>query len=313
MASMMPQSQNGGYIDLQVNGFAGVDFNSDDLDGESLHRACQELRDDGAEGFLATVITADLEAMQRRLSQLVEIRANDPLVSEMMLGLHIEGPFISGELGFVGAHPKQHVRPPNLDEMKRLLSASGGLTKIVTLAPEHDQGLHVTRYLADQGITVSAGHCNPSMDQLRAAIDAGLKMFTHLGNGCTAQITRHDNIIERVLSVADKIWISFIADGIHVPLFALKNYLRAAAIKNCVVVSDAIAAAGLGPGCYSVGEKTIYVGEDRATWTEGGKYLAGSATSISQMANILRAELSISNAELVQMTKIGPRAILRLD
>ncbi len=299
-----------GYFDLQVNGFAGVDFNADGLSADSFQRACQALRDDGAAGFLPTIITADLAAMERRLANLVELRRQLPLAQEMVLGFHIEGPFISPEAGFVGAHPVQHVRSANLAELKRLLDAAEGLTKIVTLAPECDTELRLTGYLAEQQIVVSAGHCNPSFEQLNAAIDAGLKMFTHLGNGCVAQVDRHDNIIQRTLSCADKLWISFIADGLHVPLFALKNYLCAAGIGHCIVVSDAISAAGLGPGSYPVGEQTIYVDEQRRTHTDGGKYLAGSATSISLMADHLRDDLGLSDSDVSQLTTIGPRAII---
>ena len=109
--------------------------------------------------------------------------------------------------------------------MQRLLDAAGGLTRMVTLAPECDPWLAVTKQLARQGICVAAGHCNPTLDQLDAALDAGLSMFTHLGNGCPLQLHRHDNIIQRVLSRAGKLWISFIADGIHIPWLALGNYL----------------------------------------------------------------------------------------
>ena len=116
--------------------------------------------------------------------------------------------------------------------------------------------------LANQNITVSAGHCNPNLDQLRAAIDAGLRMFTHLGNGCPQQLPRHDNIIQRVLSQADKLWICFIADGVHVPFFALRNYLKCADINRCVIVSDAMAAAGLGPGQYKLSRWEVTVGPE---------------------------------------------------
>ena len=308
----MATERNDGYVDLQVNGFAGADFNGDELTSEALHHACQRLRADGAAGFLATVITADIDSMSQRLARLVELRESDPLATEMVLGFHIEGPFISSEPGFVGAHPARHVRPAELGGMKELLDSAGGLTKIVTLAPEYDEGSRVTRYLADRGVVVSAGHCNPSFEQLQAAIDAGLSMFTHLGNGCLAQIDRHDNIIQRVLSQSDKLWISFIADGLHVPFFALRNYMRSAGLERCVVVSDAIAAAGLGPGHYPVGEKTVYVDETGATWDVGGKYLVGSATSLSQMADNLERRLAIDESGIENLTSLGPRSILRL-
>lgn len=311
MSPTSPGSLNGGYVDLQVNGFAGVDFNADDLADEELHKACLRLREDGAKGFLPTVITSDLEGMAKRLARLAEFKLSDPLGSEMILGVHIEGPFISNTPGYVGAHPPDSVRPANLDELKLLLGAADGLTRIVTLAPELDTDLQLTRHLSDLGITVSAGHCNPSLDQLRAAIDAGLSMFTHLGNACPAEVPKHENIIQRVLSLSDQLWISFIADGAHVPFTALGNYLRAAGPERCVVVSDAMSATGLGPGRYPVGDQSVYVGEDQIPRADVGSHLVGSATSISQMAAKLRRDLKLSESNINQLISANPSAILQ--
>ena len=122
--------------------------------------------------------------MAARLARIAAYRQADALARELIWGLHIEGPFISPLPGYVGAHPPEHVRPADPDAMRRLLDAAAGLTRLVTLAPERDAGLAVTRLLAGQGILVAAGHCDPSLADLRAAIDAGLSMFTHLGNGC---------------------------------------------------------------------------------------------------------------------------------
>src|SRR4030095_15427595 len=132
------------------------------------------------------------------------------------------------------------------DSMRRLLDAADGLARLVTLSPESDPGFAVTRMLAAEDVRVSAGHTNASLDELKAAIDAGLSMFTHLGNGCPMQMHRHDNIIQRALSLSDKLWICFIADGAHVAFPALGNYLRAAGLDRCVIVTDAIAPASLG-------------------------------------------------------------------
>src|SRR4029077_5196417 len=132
--------------------------------------------------------------MAARLDRIARLREQNPLAKRIIWGIHVEGPFISPEPGFVGAHPPRHVRPANLDAMKRLLDAAQGDVRLVTLAPECDPDLKVTSYLSNRGILVSAGHCNPSIDQLRAAIDAGLSLFTHLGNGCPLMIPRRDHV-----------------------------------------------------------------------------------------------------------------------
>jgi N-acetylglucosamine-6-phosphate deacetylase len=299
----------GPFFDLQVNGYAGVDFNHDDLSAHSLHAMCQRLKRDGVAGILATVITDDLSKMCSRLRRLVELREHDELARQMIAGIHIEGPFLSAAPGYIGAHPAAHARPADLDVLSRLLDAAGGLTKLVTLAPERDRGFHVTRRLADRGIVVSAGHTDATYDELRAALDAGLSMFTHLGNGCPLVMARHNNIIQRVLSLAERFTaISFIADGAHVPLFVLRNYLRLAGDERTVIVSDAMSAAGLGPGQYTLGDQSVVIGEDLAPRNAGG-YLMGSACPLGRMVQNLRA-LEFEASRIEQWTTRNPRRLL---
>ena len=218
----------GGYVDLQVNGYAGVDFNSDALTAAELHHACERLDADGVAAFLATIITDDIAAMCRRLATLARLREHDSLAQRLIAGLHIEGPFLNDAAGYRGAHPADAMRDADPGSMKQLLDAAAGLTRIVTLAPERDEGGRTTAMLAANGIVVSAGHTDASVDELRTAIDEGLSMFTHLGNGCPMQLHRHDNIVQRALSLAPHLWMRFIADGAHVPFVALGNYLRLA-------------------------------------------------------------------------------------
>ncbi|HEY2148971.1 MAG TPA: hypothetical protein VGH32_13605 [Pirellulales bacterium] len=126
---------DGDYVDLQLNGYRGIDFNADDLTADDLHRACELLRADGVAGALATVITDSLDRITARLAKIAAIRQSDSLVRELIWGVHIEGPFINESQGNVGAHPPEHVRPATIDAMKQLVDAAGGLTRIVTLAP----------------------------------------------------------------------------------------------------------------------------------------------------------------------------------
>jgi len=301
-----------GFVDLQVNGYFGVDFNADDLSAEALHKACARLRADGNAGILATVITDELDVMCSRLQRLVRLRAADDLISDLIWGIHIEGPFINELPGYVGAHPPAAVRPADVDATERLLAAADGLTRIVTLAPERDPGLEVTRFLAAQGITVSAGHCNPSLNQLEAAIQAGLSMFTHLGNGCPMLLDRHDNIIQRVLSLAHSLWLCFIADNVHVPCVALANYLNIAGINRCIVVTDAIAAAGLGPGRYSLGSQAVVVDDKLVARIPGDDtHLAGSAVTMPRSADNLRNVLGLAAADIDSLTSLKARQLLR--
>ena len=298
------------FVDLQINGYAGVDFNSDDLSVESLHACCQRLQADRVAGILATVITDRLPDMCSRLSRIVELRDQNVLIAETIWGVHIEGPFLNETPGFIGAHPVQEACLADWDKMQKLLDAANGLTRIVTLAPERDTNFDVTSKLADRGILVSAGHCDPTSEQLSAAIDAGLKMFTHLGNGCPMHLHRHDNIIQRTLALADKLWISFIADGVHVDFPALGNYLRLADDERTVIVSDAISAAGLGPGKYTLGPQSIVIGEDLVPRAPDESHFVGSACPLPHMAERLRDQVGLSAESIQRLTDGNPRRLL---
>jgi len=295
-----------GFFDLQVNGYAGVDFNGDDLSGEQLHRACERLAADGVDGILATLTTDDVPRLAGRLERLAALREQDPLARRTIAGVHVEGPFISPVAGFRGAHPQRFIHPADVDEARRLLDAGAGLVRMVTLAPECDAGLAVTRLCADAGVVVAAGHCDPALDELRAAIDAGLTVFTHLGNGCPLEMPRHDNVIQRVLSLGGSLWLTFIADGAHIPLFALGNFLALAGRDRAAVVSDAVAAAGLGPGTYRLGRREVVVGDDMIVRGPDG-YLAGSGVTMARSAANLREHLGLSDDTVRRLTSTNPR------
>ena len=310
MTDPVVNDRTAGYVDLQVNGYHGVDFNGDDLSAEALHEVCQQLESDGVEGILATVITDQVDRMAARLARLAKLREADPIVQAMIWGVHIEGPFLSDQPGFVGSHPPSDVCPASVEKMQGLLDAADGLTRIVTLAPEFDAGLTVTRTLADQGICVSAGHCNPSLDQLDAGIDAGITMFTHLGNGCPMELHRHDNIIQRVLSRANRLWISFVADGVHIPWPALGNYVKAVGLDRSIVVTDAISAAGLGAGKFQLGDQEVIVDEQGATWSADHSHLAGSSATMPLMKAHLQKELGLSDNGVAQLICHNPRSVI---
>lgn len=299
------------YFDLQVNGYAGVDFNAMEGETADIRRACVAMREDGVQGALATVITDGLPSMSRKLQRLVKACAEDEVVSEILAGIHIEGPFLNKAPGYIGAHPVDAACAATVDAMKELLDAAGGLTKIVTLAPECDEGYRTTSFLADQGIVVSAGHCDPTLDQLKGAIEAGLTMFTHLGNGCPPQITRHDNIVERVLSLSEDLWIGFIGDGVHVPTFALRNYLRAAGMERCLVVTDAISAARAGPGKYTLAGWDLEIGEDMVARSPDGSHFVGSTATMPEVEEVLRG-MGLGEREVRQLTWDQPRRALGL-
>ena len=299
-----------GYLDLQVNGYGGVDFNGDSLTADALRGACERMEADGVEGFLATLITDDLDKMVARLRRLVRLREGDPIARRLIHGFHIEGPFLSPETGYRGAHPLHAIKPANVDDMSRLLDAGAGLIRLVTLAPERDASFLVTSLLARSQVIVSAGHCNPNLDELTGAIDAGLSMFTHLGNACPMLLHRHDNIIQRALSLSDRLWICFIADGAHVAFPALSNYLRLVGPDRAIVVTDAVAPAGMGPGTYRYFDWDVTIGEDLVAMAPDGSHLIGSVVTMPRAHHNLVNFCGLSDDEAWRLTSYNPRRVI---
>jgi N-acetylglucosamine-6-phosphate deacetylase len=305
-------SKKTGFFDVQVNGYGGADFNRDGLSAEALHLACDRLERDGVDGILATLVTDDPEKIADRIAAMVAFREKDELVQRKIAGFQIEGPFLNETDGYRGAHTLEKIRPADEAGMGRMLDAGAGLVKAVTLAPERDAGLKVTRMLVKQGIVVAAGHCNPSLEELNAALDAGLSMFTHLGNGCPMQMHRHDNIIQRVLSLRGKLWICFIADDHHIPLWALGNYIRAAGMDKTIVVTDGQAASGMGPGHYTLGKWEIHVDQNRKMVGPGGAFLLGSTSSMQECYDNLVGGVGLSARDARRLMVTNPRKALGL-
>lgn len=300
------------YFDLQVNGYAGVDFCSDALTLAGCREACEALRADGIGQFLATMITDTVPRLEAKLRKLVRYREEDSLLREMIAGFHVEGPFISPVEGYVGAHPAEAVVPATVEDARRLVEAGQGHIKLITLAPECDAKAATTEFLSALGITVSAGHCNPDLETLKRSLDAGLSMVTHLGNGCPVDLPRHDNFIQRALSLSDRLWLCFIPDGAHVPWFALQNYMRLAGLERTIVTTDAIMAAGLGPGTYELSGAPVVIDEAGVARRPGSENLAGSTVRGVEVAENLRRELGFSEEQVERVFGENPRKALRI-
>ncbi|MFT7632894.1 MAG: N-acetylglucosamine-6-phosphate deacetylase [Mariniblastus sp.] len=299
-------------FDIQINGYAGVDFCSNELDATQLHHACEKLIADGVDSILATVITDTIENLCAKLTRLVRLREADSLASKLIMGLHIEGPFLNPTAGYIGAHQPELVRPANVEDAKRLLEASDGLARLVTLAPECDDNCATTKFLVEQAITVSAGHCNPSRDQLLAAIDNGLSMVTHFGNGCPLELPRHDNFLNRALSLRDQLWFCFIPDGAHIEFFALKNYLDLVGLDRTIMVTDAISAATLGPGRHEISGMVVEVDAKGVARKPGFLNLAGSTITLPEIQKNLAERLHFTQREIELVVDTNPRKALRL-
>ena len=299
-------------FDLQVNGYAGTDFCSSSLTGEQLHNACRALVEDGVDGILATLITDGIESLASKLAEIVRLREQDELARRVIAGFHVEGPFLNPSPGFIGAHEPLCVRPANVNDAQRLLDAGAGLVKLFTLAPEQDAGSAVTGFLAEQGVVVSAGHCDPTLDQLKAAIDNGLSMVTHFGNGCPVELPRHDNVLQRYLSLREHLWFCFIPDGAHVDFTALKNYLDFVGVDRSIMTTDAISAAKMGPGLHEISGISVEVDEAGVARRPGSPNLAGSTITMPGIRRNLSESLGLGEDEITSLVDLNPRAALAL-
>lgn len=263
-------------FDLQINGYAGVDFQQDELTLEQLLHATHGLRAAGCARYLLTLITDDWHALTARLRRLRALRAQSAELQSAIVGWHVEGPFLSAEPGYCGAHDPARMLDATPEHILELRSLTGQDPVLLTLAPERRGALKMIALAASRGIRVSLGHTNASAETLQRAVLAGATGFTHLGNGCPPELDRHDNILWRVLETP-RLLVSLIPDEIHVspPLFRLMH--RILDPTAIYYTTDAMAAAGSPPGLYRIGRLEIQVGEDQVVRLPGKSNLAGSA------------------------------------
>ena len=285
-----------GFIDLQVNGFLGVDFNDPKCTPEQIARSIRGLFSTGVTRFYPTVITGSPGDMLDALRNLKS--AKETLREGVAIdGFHVEGPHISPDEGPRGAHPLRWVRPPDLDEFHRWQEATGNQIRIVTLAPEWPQSLRYIEAVAAEGVVASIGHTNATTQQLADAVSAGATLSTHLGNGAHPVLRRHPNYLWEQLA-EDRLMADFIVDGIHLPPSFLKVALRAKTVARSVLITDAAAPAGCPPGRYRLGEQAVELTADHRVMLVGQERLAGSALRMDRgVENLMRiAGLSLADA-----------------
>lgn len=269
-----------GWIDLQVNGFAGTDYNDPSSPADEIGHSIDVQRSTGVTRFYPTVITGSHSDMAGSLRNLAKARRTLGN-GNAMLGFHVEGPWISPFDGPRGAHPRAHVRPPSVEEFERLQDAAEGNIRLVTLGPEHRAAPKVIGHMADAGVVVSIGHTAATAAQIADAVSAGATMSTHLGNGAHSQVPRHENYIVHQLA-DDRLYAGLIVDGIHLPPAFAKIALRAKGLRRSILVTDAVAPAHCPPGIYRLGEQEVELGEDRRVELLDSRRLAGSALSMDR-------------------------------
>lgn len=263
-------------VDLQVNGFGGIDFQQDDVPLSELVTASRRLRAAGCGRYLLTLITDQWPRLIARLRRLRELRQRSTELRHAIAGWHIEGPFLSAEPGFCGAHDPALMIDPTPGHLRELREATGDDVVLLTIAPERTHALATIEQAVSLGMKVSLGHTNAPADVLAEAVERGASGFTHFGNGCPRELDRHDNILWRVLETRG-LRVSLIPDVIHVSPALFRLAHRALAADSIYYISDAMAAAGMKPGRYRLGRLELEVGSDQIVRLPGKPNFAGSA------------------------------------
>ena len=290
-----------GFIDLQVNGFAGVDYNRPDTPAEQIAQSIGTMFSTGVTRCFPTIITSSEERISGAAANVSRARAellrNGQPEGHAIVGLHIEGPYISPEDGPRGAHPLEHIRPPDIDEFERWQRAADGLIKLVTVSPEWEEAPAYIRHLVRSGIVASIGHTKATREQIARAVDAGATMSTHLGNASHSVLPKTENYIWNQLAEA-RLTASFIVDGIHLPGDFVHSAMRAKGIERSVLVTDAVMPAMCSPGPYDLGQMSVELRNDGSVVLRGSDRLAGSALSMNRaIGNTVRlAKITLQEA-----------------
>lgn len=295
-----------GLIDLQVNGYGGDDVNLDKPDPEGIIALTMKMIATGVTTYLPTIITASEAHIVAALQAIAEARQRSEFVAAAVPYVHVEGPYISPTDGPRGAHRLEHVRPPNLAEFDRWQDASGGLVGMVTLSPHFAEAEEYIAKLSSRGIHIAIGHTDASPDAICRAVKAGARISTHLGNGIAGMIPRHTNVLWAQLA-EDSLMATMIADGHHLPDDMLKVMIRAKGIAGTILVSDAVAVAGMPPGIYEtpVGGKVELHANGRLSLA-GTEFLAGAALPLKDGVAHAVSTLGISLSESLKMATENP-------
>lgn len=316
---LRPETTNGtplpwiapGFVDLQVNGYGGHEFNEPGITVETVDEISRAMDATGVVAYCPTTTTHAHDVLLHSMRTIASACEQSREVARRVAGIHVEGPYISPEDGPRGAHPKEHVRAPNWDEFQALQDAAGGRIRILTLSPEYDNAPAFIRRVADSGVRVAIGHTAADSNQIHAAVDAGASFSTHLGNGAHPRIRRHPNYIWDQLA-EDRLQATLIVDGHHLPPAVVKSFVRVKTTERALLVSDITGMAGMPPGRY---ERTslgaVEVLDDGKLVVAGQRdLLAGASLPIGVGVVNLQRFAGLSLRDAVDMASIVPAKLI---
>ncbi len=301
--------RSAGLFDLQVNGFAGIDFNAETIDADGLDHALEAMLATGVTACLPTLITAPAEALAARFAALDRAVARSRLAGAMVPGYHLEGPFLNPAQGYAGCHPADAMTAPDEALVERLARSLRRPILLVTVAPELPGGERFVRAMAASGRIVAIGHSAADAATVARAAEAGARLSTHLGNGLPQLLHKVDNPLFAQLA-EDRLSASFIADGIHLPPPAVRVMLRAKGFERAVLVTDAVAAAAAAPGLYAFAGMQVEHAADGSVRVPGGRTLAGSALTLDAAVRNLTRWGFATPEQALRLASDNPRRLM---
>ncbi|RLS54067.1 MAG: N-acetylglucosamine-6-phosphate deacetylase [Planctomycetota bacterium] len=301
-----------GFFDLQINGYGGVWFCDPDLTVESVLQVLAGYWMHGVTRLFPTLITSSREALCHGLATIRAACEREPWASQMVAGCHVEGPFISAEDGPRGAHPREQVRPCDSAEFEAWQTASGGRVRLITLAAEAVGAESFIAQTSRTGVTIALGHSAANSEQIAAAVRAGARLSTHLGNGAMPMMPRHPNLLWDQLG-EDRLAASLITDGHHVPPAFLRTAIRAKGATECIITCDASGLAGCPPGIYPTqGQSLEVLANGKIVVTSQRTLLAGSAQTTETCVARCIAMTGVALGTACDMAGDHPARILRI-
>lgn len=265
-----------GFLDMQVNGYMGSDYSLEELSEEHIAKIIFHLNRSGTTQHAPTITTSPRERIVRNLKTIIRAIHSQKDAADAISGIHIEGPFISPTDGPRGAHNAAYVRAPDLDEVKEWQEAAEGRITMVTVSPEWEGALKFIEAISSAGVTAAIGHTAAPPDRIKAAVEAGARLSTHLGNASHPLIPRLRNYIWEQLA-EDRLMAGIICDGFHLPKSVVQVFARAKGLDRLILVSDAAYLGGLPPGLYRWNDVEVQVFDDGHLGLAGTESLAGAA------------------------------------
>lgn len=298
-------------VDLQVNGYHGVDFSDGQLTRDGFNEACERLLDAGTGAFLATLITASPAVYEHNLPLIAEVVASGRFAGQL-LGVHLEGPFLNPAEGAHGSHNPRWIVPPDTHLLDHLLDLADGCVRLLTIAADVPGADDLTRHARRRGLAVSLGHHLATPEDLARLCAAGAAALTHLGNGMPAMVDRHANPLFAGLD-ADGLSAMIITDGHHLPPPLIKTIVRTKGPARCIVVSDASPIAGLPPGRYRTLGNDVILEVGGRLYNPKTGYLVGSSATILDCMNHLASLNLLATDELIATAWTRPLGLIGVD